>query len=209
MHLLYCVCVEFVLSGRLYISVQAACKARGHWRPRRITHCYDAYHAPLLCTPLLKYTLASPSLACSLSLSLSRCVCVSVAHALTPLPAHHTCAFFAGDINAIVVGDKTNIQDNVTVHVAKHSANSSAGGPQPTIIGNNVTIGHAATLHACKIGDGCLVSSHSRDCCRSLAALCWGQRMRVMMGEGRPCSVVAAGAGGVLRTMLVGPAACC
>jgi carbonic anhydrase/acetyltransferase-like protein (isoleucine patch superfamily) len=63
----------------------------------------------------------------------------------------------SGDINAIVVGDKTNIQDNAVVHVAKHSATSSSGGPKPTIIGKAVTIGHGATLHACTIGDGCLV----------------------------------------------------
>lgn len=68
---------------------------------------------------------------------------------------HGTCVHVAGDINAIVIGDKTNIQDNVTVHVARHSFGS--GGAQPTIIGSAVTIGHGATLHACKIGDGCLV----------------------------------------------------
>lgn len=61
----------------------------------------------------------------------------------------------SGDINAIVIGDKTNIQDNVVVHVAKHSLTSKTA---PTIIGNAVTVGHGATLHACTIGDGCLVS---------------------------------------------------
>jgi carbonic anhydrase/acetyltransferase-like protein (isoleucine patch superfamily) len=66
----------------------------------------------------------------------------------------HRCT---GDINGIKVGDKTNIQDNVIVHVAKHSVASSSQ-PKPTVIGNNVTVGHGATLHACTIGDGCLVS---------------------------------------------------
>jgi carbonic anhydrase/acetyltransferase-like protein (isoleucine patch superfamily) len=75
---------------------------------------------------------------------------------------HHGWAFVfaAGDINAITVGDKTNIQDNVVVHVARHSLTSApAGGPKPTVIGSAVTIGHGATLHACTIGDGCLVRS--------------------------------------------------
>lgn len=48
------------------------------------------------------------------------------------------------------------------VHVARHSlTNAPSGGPQPTIIGSAVTIGHAATLHACKIGDGCLVGGRA------------------------------------------------
>lgn len=66
-------------------------------------------------------------------------------------------AILRGDINAIVVGDKTNIQDNVVVHVARHSLGTGDSAAKPTIIGSAVTIGHGATLHACKIGDGCLV----------------------------------------------------
>lgn len=68
----------------------------------------------------------------------------------TPFPC-------SGDINSIKIGNKTNIQDNVVVHVAKHSLGSGSQ-PRPTVIGNNVTVGHGATLHACTIGDGCLVS---------------------------------------------------
>jgi carbonic anhydrase/acetyltransferase-like protein (isoleucine patch superfamily) len=46
----------------------------------------------------------------------------------------------------------------VVVHVARHSLTSApTGGPKPTVIGSAVTIGHGATLHACTIGDGCLV----------------------------------------------------
>ena len=44
----------------------------------------------------------------------------------------------AGDVNSIKVGENSNIQDNVVVHVAKHNAQDRA---LPTIIGNNVTIG--------------------------------------------------------------------
>ena len=55
-----------------------------------------------------------------------------------------------GDVNSISIGDRTNIQDNVMIHVAKHNA---AGKPLPTIIGSDVTIGHGATIHAAKIDD--------------------------------------------------------
>lgn len=48
----------------------------------------------------------------------------------------------AGDVNSIKIGENSNIQDNVVVHVAKHNAQDRA---LPTIIGNNVTIG---VLHA-------------------------------------------------------------
>lgn len=44
---------------------------------------------------------------------------------------------FAGDVNSITVGDNTNLQDGVVVHVAK----TALGSPCPTIIGHNVTVG--------------------------------------------------------------------
>lgn len=53
-----------------------------------------------------------------------------------------------GDLNKIVVGEKTNIQDGTIIHVEKSI---------PTIIGNNVTIGHKAIVHACTISDNVLV----------------------------------------------------
>jgi carbonic anhydrase/acetyltransferase-like protein (isoleucine patch superfamily) len=59
-----------------------------------------------------------------------------------------------GDVNSIIVGEKTNIQDNVIVHVARHNPQQR---PAPTIIGNFVTIGHGATIHAATIEDGALV----------------------------------------------------
>ena len=49
-----------------------------------------------------------------------------------------------GDVNKIVVGSYTNIQDGTVVHVA---------GDHPTIIGDGVTIGHGAIVHGCTIGD--------------------------------------------------------
>ncbi len=53
-----------------------------------------------------------------------------------------------GDMNKIIVGDGTNIQDNSTLHVDFN---------QPLIVGKNVTVGHSAILHGCKIEDKCLI----------------------------------------------------
>lgn len=53
-----------------------------------------------------------------------------------------------GDINRIVVGHHSNIQDNSVVHLADDF---------PCIVGNYVTVGHSAIVHACRIDDECLV----------------------------------------------------
>ncbi len=50
-----------------------------------------------------------------------------------------------GDVNNIIIGQNTNIQDNSVIHV------SSTG--QGTYIGDNVTVGHQVILHACTIDD--------------------------------------------------------
>ena len=57
-------------------------------------------------------------------------------------------AVLRGDINEIRVGEGTNIQDNAIVHLA-----DDAGAH----IGAWCTIGHAAIVHACTIGDECLI----------------------------------------------------
>lgn len=62
-------------------------------------------------------------------------------------------AVLRGDVNSITVGRNTNIQDAAVVHVARHSL----GEPHPTVIGDNVTIGHGAMIHACTIESNCLV----------------------------------------------------
>ncbi|XP_010538097.1 PREDICTED: gamma carbonic anhydrase 1, mitochondrial-like [Tarenaya hassleriana] len=59
-----------------------------------------------------------------------------------------------GDVNGISVGSWTNIQDNSLVHVAKSNI---SGKVLPTIIGDNVTIGHSAVLHGCTIEDEAFV----------------------------------------------------
>jgi carbonic anhydrase/acetyltransferase-like protein (isoleucine patch superfamily) len=57
-------------------------------------------------------------------------------------------AVLRGDINRIVVGHHTNIQDNAVVHLADDL---------PCLIGHYVTIGHSAVVHACTIGNQTLI----------------------------------------------------
>lgn len=58
-----------------------------------------------------------------------------------------------GDVNYIRIGASTNIQDNSVIHVTHEGA--------PTIVGDKVTVGHNAILHACTIEDLCLVGMGS------------------------------------------------
>ena len=67
-------------------------------------------------------------------------------------------AVLRGDVNFIRVGARTNIQDGAIVHVA-HAGPYGPG--FPCLIGADVTIGHAAVVHACTIGDGCLIGMHA------------------------------------------------
>lgn len=62
------------------------------------------------------------------------------------------CAVLRGDIAPISIGEGTNIQDGVVVHVADHL---------PAVIGARVTVGHLAMIHACTIGDECLIGMHA------------------------------------------------
>jgi carbonic anhydrase/acetyltransferase-like protein (isoleucine patch superfamily) len=57
-------------------------------------------------------------------------------------------AVVRGDINRIVVGHHTNIQDNAVLHLADDF---------PCLVGNWVTVGHGAIVHACTVGDEVLV----------------------------------------------------
>ncbi|HWU76348.1 MAG TPA: gamma carbonic anhydrase family protein [Rhodanobacter sp.] len=63
-----------------------------------------------------------------------------------------------GDVNHIRVGARTSIQDGSIVHVA-HAGPYGPG--FPCLIGEGVTIGHAAVVHACTIGDYCLIGMHA------------------------------------------------
>ncbi|NKF22871.1 gamma carbonic anhydrase family protein [Solimonas marina] len=64
-------------------------------------------------------------------------------------------AALRGDVNRIVVGARSNVQDNAVLHVT-HDGPYSPGGV-PLLIGDDVTVGHGAILHACTIGDRCLI----------------------------------------------------
>jgi len=64
-----------------------------------------------------------------------------------------------GDVNEIRVGDRSNIQDGSVLHVT-HDGPYSPGG-LPLAVGDDVTVGHQATLHACQIGDRCLIGMSS------------------------------------------------
>jgi gamma-carbonic anhydrase len=54
-----------------------------------------------------------------------------------------------GDVNYIRIGARTNIQDCSVVHVTLNK--------WPTVIGNDVTVGHRAVVHGATIGDHCLI----------------------------------------------------
>lgn len=62
-------------------------------------------------------------------------------------------ATLRGDVGRITIGAHTNIQDNALVHVARHNA---AGHEHDTEIGDHVTVGHGAIIHAATIED-CVV----------------------------------------------------
>lgn len=54
-----------------------------------------------------------------------------------------------GDVHRIRVGRRSNIQDGTIVHVMRDT--------HPTLIGDNVTVGHAAVIHGCTIEAQCLI----------------------------------------------------
>ncbi len=57
-------------------------------------------------------------------------------------------AVLRGDINRIIIGPRSNIQDNAVVHIDT---------PNETNVGELVTIGHSAIVHACKIDNEVLI----------------------------------------------------
>ena len=61
-----------------------------------------------------------------------------------------------GDVNFIRVGDRTNLQDGSVIHVSHDGPHAKLGG-FATVIGEDVTIGHKAIIHACRIEDAVLV----------------------------------------------------
>lgn len=58
-------------------------------------------------------------------------------------------AVLRGDEEEIRIGDRSNIQDGAVIH--------TTCGQGPAIIGSDVTVGHRAVLHGCRIGDGAMI----------------------------------------------------
>ncbi len=58
-------------------------------------------------------------------------------------------AVIRGDINTVRIGERTNIQDGAVLHVTHDTG--------PLRIGSDVTIGHNAIVHACTVGNFCLI----------------------------------------------------
>lgn len=54
-----------------------------------------------------------------------------------------------GDVNYIRIGARTNIQDHTIIHVNT--------GTHPTILEDEITVGHRVTLHGCYVESGCLI----------------------------------------------------
>ncbi len=58
-----------------------------------------------------------------------------------------------GDVNTITIGDRTNIQDGTVIHTLYDGSKH----PSQTHIGNDVSVGHNATIHGATIEDNCLI----------------------------------------------------
>lgn len=68
-----------------------------------------------------------------------------------------------GDVTKITIGENTNIQDNCVLHGTRphHAQNKTGAEGAPVMIGNNVTIGHNAIIHACTIKDNSFIGMGS------------------------------------------------
>ena len=62
-------------------------------------------------------------------------------------------AVLRGDGPGIRIGDNSNIQDGVVIHIASRGVG--------TVVGRNVTVGHLALLHACTVQDDAFIGMHS------------------------------------------------
>ncbi len=64
-----------------------------------------------------------------------------------------------GDVNRIVIGRGSNVQDLTMCHVSHRTPDKPEG--SPLLIGDHVTVGHSVILHGCKIGNDCLIGMGS------------------------------------------------
>lgn len=106
-------------------------------------------------------------------------------------------AVLRGDFDRIVVGEGSCVQDNVVVHT---------GDGLPTVVGANVTVGHAAMLEGCVVEDGAVIAMG--------AIVLQGARVGpgslvaagsvVREGQEIPAGVVAAGVPAVVKKVVDG-----
>lgn len=62
-------------------------------------------------------------------------------------------AVMRGDVHSIRIGRRTNVQDLVMVHCTYDYS--------PTVVGDDVTVGHGAVIHGCEIKDRCLIGMNA------------------------------------------------
>ncbi|WP_024888944.1 gamma carbonic anhydrase family protein [Luteimonas huabeiensis] len=65
-------------------------------------------------------------------------------------------AVVRGDVNFVRIGARTSVQDGAVIHVSHDGPHAKLGG-FATVVGEDVTIGHKAILHACTVGDAALI----------------------------------------------------
>jgi carbonic anhydrase/acetyltransferase-like protein (isoleucine patch superfamily) len=106
-------------------------------------------------------------------------------------------AVLRGDNDAIVIGAGSNVQDNCVIHCADDL---------PTIVGENVTVGHMAMLEGCVIGDGALVGMGAIVLQRATVGANSLVAAGAVVGEGMqiPSGVLAAGVPAKVKKELAG-----
>ena len=102
-------------------------------------------------------------------------------------------AILRGDGQRIEIGENSNIQDGTVIHTGRN---------YPTIVGNNVTVGHRVMLHGCTIGDGCIIGMSSTLLNGSQLGECSMTAAGTLLIEGveiPPYSLVVGSPGKVIR----------
>lgn len=103
-------------------------------------------------------------------------------------------AVMRSEINEIIIGARSNVQDFVMIHV---------GYETPTLVGENCSIAHHATLHGCEVGDNCLIGINATvmdGACIGANSIVAGQ---AIVTEGRtfpPSSIIAGAPAKVVAT---------